>query len=97
MVSLPKLSFHKQCRITRKARGISLTYWAGVGHLFLIFRYVPDFAKPSKLLELLPGIDGRVLVFTQTKKSADNLEKFLNNQNLKVMAIHGDKNQRDRE
>lgn len=60
--------------------------------------YVPDWAKPGKLLELLPTFDGqRALVFTQTKKGADELERFLSNQNFSCMVIHGDKNQRDRE
>jgi len=60
--------------------------------------YVPDWAKPGKLLEFLPQFDGqRTLVFTQTKKGADELERFLTNQNFSCMVIHGDKNQRDRE
>jgi len=60
--------------------------------------YVPDWAKPGKLLEFLPTFEGsRTLVFTQTKKGADELERFLTNQNFSCMVIHGDKNQRDRE
>jgi len=60
--------------------------------------YVPDWAKAGKLLELLPQFSGqKTLVFTQTKKGADELERFLTNHNHHVMVIHGDKNQRDRE
>jgi ATP-dependent RNA helicase DDX3X len=60
--------------------------------------YVPDWAKAGKLLEILPQFEGeKTLVFTQTKKGADELERFLTNHNHHVMVIHGDKNQRDRE
>jgi len=59
--------------------------------------YVPDFAKPVKLLEFLQELEGRTLVFTQTKKKANYLDRYLNTQNIRSLVIHGDKNQRERE
>ncbi|EPY21746.1 ATP-dependent RNA helicase DDX5/DBP2 [Strigomonas culicis] len=41
--------------------------------------------------------DGRVLVFVKTKKSADDIEFHLKKMGFDVMALHGDKEQKQRE
>ena len=41
--------------------------------------------------------EGLILVFVETKRSADQLENFLYQSNFPASSIHGDKNQRERE
>ena len=63
------------------------------------FEQVEQHEKLEKLVETLQGIGNeRVLVFTAMKRTADELEWRLRDENVgKVIAIHGDKSQRDRE
>jgi ATP-dependent RNA helicase DDX3X len=63
------------------------------------FEQVEQHEKLEKLVETLQGISNeRILVFTAMKRTADELEWRLRNESVgKVIAIHGDKSQRDRE
>jgi ATP-dependent RNA helicase RhlE len=55
-------------------------------------------AKLDRLVEHLREEDaGRSLVFVRTKRSADRLVKRLRTQNVKAVAMHGDKSQGQRE
>lgn len=60
--------------------------------------------KRSFLLDLLnvadlqkPSAESLTLVFVETKKGADSLEDFLQNEGYPVTSIHGDRSQRERE
>jgi len=54
--------------------------------------------KPSLLVHLLKEEQiNRVLVFSRTKHGADKIAKFLNRQNIKADALHGNKSQNARE
>jgi superfamily II DNA/RNA helicase len=55
-------------------------------------------AKLDHLVEQLRGADGgSTLVFVRTKRGADRLAKRLRSRELEAVAMHGDKNQRQRE
>jgi len=58
-----------------------------------------DSEKRDKLLKLLDKImDGsKILVFTETKKGADQLTKYLREDGWPALAIHGDKSQQERD
>jgi len=58
-----------------------------------------DTEKRDKLLKLLDKImDGsKILVFTETKKGADQLTKYLREDGWPALAIHGDKSQQERD
>jgi len=60
---------------------------------------VSDFEKERKVLELLPRLqDGKkIIMFTETKRRADELCRLLGQQRFPAMAIHGDKEQRERD
>lgn len=54
--------------------------------------------KPAALIRHLNGIqDGLILVFVETKRSADRLEYELSNDGYPATSIHGDRTQRERE
>ncbi|KAI6612949.1 DEAD-box ATP-dependent RNA helicase [Pyricularia oryzae] len=54
--------------------------------------------KISHLLDLLSTHGGGLtLIFVETKRNADELSDFLQNQNLPATSIHGDRTQRERE
>lgn len=60
--------------------------------------YVEDDEKKSVLLDLLSANDnGLTIIFTETKRMADNLADFLYDQNFPATAIHGDRSQYERE
>lgn len=62
------------------------------------FIHVPEDEKFVELRKLMATHrDTRVLVFCKTKKTADFLERQLRNVGFDIMAIHGDKEQRQRE
>lgn len=62
------------------------------------FIHVPEEGKFVELRKLMAQHrDTRVLVFCKTKKTADFLERQLRNVGFDIMAIHGDKEQRQRE
>jgi ATP-dependent RNA helicase DDX3X len=53
--------------------------------------------KFNTLVDLLEEIEGKVLVFTATKRTADDLHYDLEDKGHKTEAIHGDKSQGERE
>lgn len=57
---------------------------------------VPRGSKFDLLVHLLKNEQGSFLVFVATKESADRLTKFLERDNYKVAAIHGDRSQSQR-
>lgn len=60
--------------------------------------YVEDDEKKSVLLDLLSANDnGLTIIFTETKRMADNLADFLYDQGFPATAIHGDRSQYERE
>ncbi|ODV79275.1 DEAD-domain-containing protein [Suhomyces tanzawaensis NRRL Y-17324] len=60
--------------------------------------YVEDEEKKSVLLDLLSAGDaGLTIIFTETKRMADNLADFLYDQGFPATAIHGDRSQYERE
>jgi len=59
--------------------------------------YVRSEEKPSVLLDLLQSVSGRTLVFVQTKKTCDWLEMHLRKGGFTAMAIHGDRQQTERD
>lgn len=60
--------------------------------------YVEDEEKKSVLLDLLSAADtGLTIIFTETKRMADNLADFLYDQGFPATAIHGDRSQYERE
>lgn len=55
-----------------------------------------DFEKRGKLIKHLDQISqesGKVLIFTGTKRVADDLTKYLRQDGWPALAIHGDKEQ----
>lgn len=60
--------------------------------------YVEDQDKRSVLLDILQVHSGGLtLIFVETKRMADLLSDFLQNQNFPATSIHGDRTQRERE
>ncbi|EDK44554.1 ATP-dependent RNA helicase ded1 [Lodderomyces elongisporus NRRL YB-4239] len=60
--------------------------------------YVEDEEKKSVILDLLnANSEGLTIVFTETKRMADNLADFLYDQGFPATAIHGDRSQYERE
>lgn len=60
--------------------------------------YVEDDEKKSVLLDLLSANEnGLTIIFTETKRMADNLADFLYDQGFPATAIHGDRSQYERE
>ena len=60
--------------------------------------YVQDEEKDKYLMdELEKWKNGRVLIFVETKRKADELESFLDRRHFKVAMIHGDRSQDNRE
>jgi superfamily II DNA/RNA helicase len=66
-----------------------------VEHRFL--RVDSQAAKLDQLVTELGEDDGRSLVFVRTKRGADRLVKRLKAQNVRAVAMHGDKSQGQRE
>lgn len=59
--------------------------------------YVQNHEKDRVLLTLINKIEGRVLVFVETKRKADELQYFLQGQGIMGTSIHGDRSQAERE
>eukprot|EP01083_Nonionella_stella_P125548 379743_1 len=59
--------------------------------------YAENYDKQAMLMRLLPECEGLTLVFVQTKRSADSIEYFLQQQGINATSIHGDRSQRERE
>ena len=63
-----------------------------------IVEYVEGRDKPRHLMNHLRRIDdGLILIFVETKRSADRLEYELSSEGFPSTSIHGDRTQRDRE
>ena len=61
---------------------------------------VSDFEKRNKLVEHLEKIaneNAKVIIFVGTKRVADDITKFLRQDGWPALAIHGDKEQRERD
>lgn len=59
-----------------------------------------DFEKRTKLIEHLETIsteNAKVLIFVATKRVADDITKYLRQDGWPALAIHGDKEQRERD
>lgn len=59
--------------------------------------YVHNRDKDTFLLQLLSTIEGRVLVFVETKRKADELQWYLESKGVMGNSIHGDRSQYERE
>jgi ATP-dependent RNA helicase RhlE len=69
---------------------------ADIEHHFFHFDTQSD--KFDRLVEQLrDDAGGRTLIFVRTKRGADRLVKRLRSRNIEAAAMHGDKNQRQRE
>ncbi|KAH8831592.1 RNA helicase [Flagelloscypha sp. PMI_526] len=65
-----------------------------------LWRLFSDFEKRRKLdkhLEQISQENAKVLIFVSTKRTADELTKFLRQEGWPALAIHGDKEQRERD
>ncbi len=80
----------------RHTRAASESEAADIEHRFL--HVDSQSAKLNHLIEQLRGEGGsRTLVFVRTKRGADRLVKRLRKHRVEAAAMHGDKNQRQRE
>ncbi len=80
----------------RHTRAAEAAEAADIEHRFL--HVDSQSAKLGHLVEQLRGSDsGRTLVFVRTKRGADRLVKRLRKHRVEAVAMHGDKNQRQRE
>jgi len=62
-----------------------------------IFKWVDDYNKRDEVVKDLQAFPGKTLVFTETKRDADQLARFLYGKGLGVTSIHGDRSQAERE
>lgn len=65
-----------------------------------VVEVVTDFEKRNKLIKHLEHIsneNGKVLIFVATKRVADDITKYLRQDGWPALAIHGDKEQRERD
>ncbi|KAJ3341754.1 ATP-dependent RNA helicase dbp2 [Gonapodya sp. JEL0774] len=66
-----------------------------------VMEFCTEFEKRDKLMRKLEGImkDGeqRTIIFTQTKRTADDITKHLRQDGWPALAIHGDKQQTERD
>ena len=60
------------------------------------FLYVPALNKMQALLETIKEVPGQTVVFAERKIFVDEIENYLFEQNLPVVAIHGGRDMRDR-
>mmetsp|Transcript_6694 Transcript_6694/g.10236 ORF Transcript_6694/g.10236 Transcript_6694/m.10236 type:complete len:647 (+) Transcript_6694:176-2116(+) len=60
--------------------------------------YAAERDKKEKLMKILPECDGLTLIFVETKRGADHLEYWLNeDMGVDATSIHGDRTQKERE
>ncbi|EFJ44800.1 hypothetical protein VOLCADRAFT_82651 [Volvox carteri f. nagariensis] len=59
--------------------------------------YVSSDEKQNTLLDLISTVEGLTLVFVETKRGADELERILTRNQLPATSIHGDRSQEQRE
>ncbi|TPX42797.1 hypothetical protein SeLEV6574_g05401 [Synchytrium endobioticum] len=67
-----------------------------------VVELIPAMEKNNKLFQLLERIEGeagvnKTIIFTGTKRSADNLTQSLRRYGTNALAIHGDKSQSERD
>ena len=65
-----------------------------------IIEVCSEFEKRGKLvkhLEMISQKSGKVLIFVGTKKVADDITKYLRQDGWPALAIHGDKQQQERD
>lgn len=68
-------------------------------HVTQCFEFLEEFDKPKRIMEILPKImDGsKIIIFVETKKTADQLCRMLRQDSWPAAAIHGDKTQQERD
>ena len=69
-------------------------------HILQQIEFVEDHEKTRRILSIMETVmkEGcRVLIFTETKKGADNLTRVLRQEGWPALAIHGDKDQKERD
>lgn len=68
-------------------------------HVKQIIKCVTDRQKFDETLAILKSIDphSRVIIFTKSKRGADELTRDLRHRGFNALAIHGDKEQRERD
>eukprot|EP00747_Dinoflagellata_sp_TGD_P011137 gnl/TRDRNA2_/TRDRNA2_120481_c0_seq1.p1 gnl/TRDRNA2_/TRDRNA2_120481_c0~~gnl/TRDRNA2_/TRDRNA2_120481_c0_seq1.p1 ORF type:complete len:487 (-),score=100.63 gnl/TRDRNA2_/TRDRNA2_120481_c0_seq1:98-1507(-) len=59
--------------------------------------YVGEQDKRSVLMDVLQLVNGRTLIFTETKREADAIESHLCSKGIAATSIHGDRSQQERE
>ncbi|KXS20823.1 p68 RNA helicase [Gonapodya prolifera JEL478] len=66
-----------------------------------IMEFCTEFEKRDRLMQKLEGImregEQRTIIFIQTKRTADDITRFLRNDGWPALAIHGDKQQSERD
>jgi len=62
-----------------------------------VIKSVSDTSKVEEILKDLRATPGRTLIFTETKRDADSLARYLYERGFPATGIHGDRNQRERE
>ena len=62
-----------------------------------VVEYVDGREKTRRCVELLQAVDGKTVIFVNTKRSADTLEMDLVSLGCPAASVHGDKDQRERE
>jgi len=62
-----------------------------------VIKFVTDTSKSEEILKELKATPGRTLIFTETKRDADSLARYLYDRGFPATGIHGDRNQRERE
>jgi ATP-dependent RNA helicase DDX5/DBP2 len=83
-------------------------YQVHVGHMDLraniminqLVEVVTDYEKYPKLVKYLQDpqyLEGKILIFVETKKGCDQLTRSLQGQGVRTKAIHGDKTQYERD
>merc|ERR1740121_3451564 len=72
-----------------------LTANADVEQQIVICRDVRE--KESRLVDCLRRAEGQVIIFTKTKRRCDQLARSLDRRRVKCEAIHGDRDQRERD
>jgi ATP-dependent RNA helicase DDX3X len=55
------------------------------------FVHAPEGTKPTALLDAIGSVDGQTLVFAERKSTVDAIEDFLEAEQYRVVAIHGDR------
>jgi len=59
--------------------------------------YAEEYDKKDRLMTLLVDCEGLTVIFVETKRGADSLERFLIDYGVNAISIHGDRTQGERE